>query len=461
MVWIEYFGLFKNRGEKMVVKRNFEKMKMGIKKEKGVKRKRKKGKEKISLAAFMKEPKQVVLKNRIYMDHGASTPVRKEVLKVMLPYFSEKYGNASSLHLFGREAAQALEESRKIIATAIGARSEEIIFTSGGTESDNLAIKGIAFANGRKTGHIITSLIEHPAVMATCRYLERKGYMVTYLPVDSDGQVSVADVRANITDETILVTIMHANNEIGTVQPVEGIARVCREKGVPFHTDAVQTFCKLPIDVHKMGIDMISLSSHKIYGPKGVGALYVKSGIKLEPTAHGGPHEMERRAGTENVAGIVGFATAAQLAMKEMPKEMKRQTKLRDKLIEEVMEQVKGMKLNGSARNRLPNNVNFSFVGLEGESLVLRLDQARIATSTGSACSSKKLEPSHVLLALGLTPESAHGSLRITIGRDNSEKDVKHLIGILPRIVRDLREISPTSMKIGLEEEENASSKKE
>jgi cysteine desulfurase len=248
---------------------------------------------------------------------------------------------------------------------------------------------------------------------------------------------------------------MHANNEIGSIQPIEGIARVCKEKGVLFHTDAVQTFCKLPIDVHKMGLDMMSMSGHKIYGPKGVGALYVGQGIKLEPTAHGGPHEMERRAGTENVAGIVGFATAAQLAIKEMPKEMKRQAKLRNKIIEQVMEITKGMKINGSMRNRLPNNINFSFVGLEGESLVLRLDRAGIATSTGSACSSKNLEPSHVLLAIGLTPELAHGSLRISLGRDNTEKDVDYLIGALPRVVRDLRDISPASMKIGLEEDNN------
>ncbi|MEM2974579.1 MAG: cysteine desulfurase family protein, partial [Candidatus Micrarchaeia archaeon] len=309
----------------------------------------------ISFAALIKGRERKIPRHRIYLDHAATTPVRKEVLQEMLPYFSDKYGNASSLHSFGREAAQAMEQSRVVIARSIGASPDEIIFTSGGTESDNLAIKGLAFANGRKSGHIITSLIEHPAVMATCRFLEKRGFKVTYLPVDSDGQVSVADVRSNITDETFLVTIMHANNEIGTIQPIEGIARICKEKGVLFHTDAVQTFCKLPIDVRKMGIDMMSLSGHKIYAPKGVGALYVKSGIKLEPIAHGGPHEMERRAGTENVAGIVGFATAAQLALKEMPKEMKRQARLRDIIIEQVSETVKGSKLNGSARNRLPN----------------------------------------------------------------------------------------------------------
>lgn len=422
---------------------------MKQKKEKKVK------KESVSLASFMKEPKRVIPKHRIYMDHAASTPVRKEVLDAMMPYFSEKYGNASSLHSFGREAAQAMEASRAEIARIIGAKPEEIIFTSGGTESDNLAIKGIALSNGRKSGHIITSLIEHPAVMSTCRYLERKGFKVTYLPVDSDGMVSVADVRASITDETFLVTIMHANNEIGSVQPIEGIARVCKEKGVLFHTDAVQTFCKLPINVHRMEIDMMSLSGHKIYGPKGIGVLYVKQGIILEPVAHGGPHEMERRAGTENVAGMVGFATAAQLAIKEMPKEMKRQAKLRDKIIEQVMEVTKGMKINGSMRNRLPNNINFSFVGLEGESLVLRLDRAGVAASTGSACSSKKLEPSHVLLAIGLTPELAHGSLRISLGKDNTDTDVNYLITALPRVVRDLRDISPASMKIGLEEDDN------
>lgn len=405
-----------------------------------------------------KEPKITRGVKRIYMDHAATTPVRIEVIEAMLPYMKEKYGNASSLHSFGREAKEALEESREIIADAIGASPEEIIFTSGGTEADNLAIKGFALANREKGNHIITSSIEHMAVLNACKWLEEKGYRITYLPVDKDGLVSVADVRNAITDKTILISIMHANNEIGTIQPIEDIAKVAHEKNIAFHTDAVQSFGKIEVNVKKLGVDMLTLSAHKIYGPKGVGALYVKKGIKLDPLFHGGPHERNMRAGTENVAGIVGFAKAAELAMKEMKSESKRLTKLRDKIINTILkareddERMRGVRLNGHPTKRLPNNVNFSFDGAEGEAIVLKLDKLGIAASTGSACSSHELKPSHVLLALGIGPIKAHGSLRITLGKENTEADVDCLLKVLPEIITELREIS-SGKKIEQEEE--------
>lgn len=385
---------------------------------------------------------------RIYMDHAATTPVRKEVLKAMAPYFSEKFGNASSLHSFGIEAAEALQRARETIAKAIGAGPDEIVFTSGGTEANNLAIKGFAMANREKGNHIITSSIEHVTVLNACKWLEEKGFKVTYLPVDKDGLVSVADVRGAITEKTILISIMHANNEIGTIQPIEDIGRVAREKGIAFHTDAVQTFGKIPVNVNDLKVDLLSVSSHKLYGPKGVGALFVRKGVVLEPILHGGPHEGGRRAGTENVAGIVGFAAAAALSLKDMKREGKRLAKLRDKIIKTILkageddERMRGVRLNGHPTRRLPDNVNFSFEGAEGEAIVLKLNDKGIAASTGSACSSHDLKPSHVLLALGIGAVMAHGSLRITLGRDNSEKDVNYLIRVLPDIIYSLREMS-------------------
>jgi cysteine desulfurase len=377
---------------------------------------------------------------KIYLDNAATTPVDREVIEEMLPYFTQKYGNASSLHSFGREARDAIERSRERVAELIGAKSEEIIFTAGGTESDNIAIKGIAFRKGK--GHIITSQIEHPAVMATCQHLERKGFDVTYLPVDRYGMVNPEDVENAIRDDTILLTIMHANNEIGTIEPIEQIARIAKERGIPFHTDAVQSVGKIPVDVSKLDVDMLSISSHKIYGPKGVGALFIKEGLSLEPVMHGGGHEKGLRPSTENVPGIVGLGKACELAESRMEEDMKNMIRLRNKLIEGVLE-IEESYLNGHPEKRLPNNAHFRFTAVEGESLLLSLDDKGIAGSTGSACSSKKLKPSHVLLAIGLNEVQAHGSLRLTLGRENTEEEIDYVIETLPEIVEKLRAMSP------------------
>lgn len=379
---------------------------------------------------------------RIYMDHAATTPVAKEVVEAMLPYFSEKFGNASSLHSFGREAKDALERSREIIAKSIGAKSDEIIFTSGGTESDNMAIKEVAFMNREKGNHIITSKIEHHAVLHCCEFLEKMGFKITYLPVDEYGLVNPNDVEKAITPKTVLCTIMHANNEIGTIEPISEIGRICAKNKIYFHTDAVQTFGKVPIDVKKMNIDLMSVSSHKLYGPKGVGFLFVKKGTKIGQLIHGGGHEFDLRSGTENVAGIVGFAKATEIAMKNMPKESKNEIMLRDKLIRDVLK-IPNTKLNGHPTQRLPNNANFSFSGIEGEALIMHLDMNGIAASTGSACSTKSLEPSHVLTAIGLPAEKAHGSLRLTLGKDNTESDIDYAVSKVKDIVENLRKISP------------------
>ncbi|MCD6147005.1 MAG: cysteine desulfurase NifS [Thermoplasmata archaeon] len=377
---------------------------------------------------------------RVYLDHAATTPVDEKVLEEMLPYFTKKYGNASSLHSFGREARDAIERSRERVAELIGAESEEIIFTAGGTESDNIAIKGIAFRKGK--GHIITSQIEHPAVMATCQHLEKKGFDVTYLPVDKYGMVSPEDVENAIRDDTILITIMHANNEIGTVEPIEEIAKIARENEIVFHTDAVQSVGKIPVNVKRIGMDMLSISAHKIYGPKGVGALYIKKGTKIEAIIHGGGHEKGLRPSTENVPGIVGLGKACELAEKRMEEDMKRMQRLRDKLIKSVLE-IEESYLNGHPEKRLPNNAHFRFAAVEGESLILSLDDKGIAGSTGSACSSKKLKPSHVLMAIGLNEVQAHGSLRLTLGRENTEEEIDYVIEVLPPILEKLRAMSP------------------
>jgi len=377
---------------------------------------------------------------RVYLDHAATTPVDEKVLEEMLPYFTKKYGNASSLHSFGREARDAIERSRERVAELIGAESEEIIFTAGGTESDNIAIKGIAFRKGK--GHIITSQIEHPAVMATCQHLEKKGFDVTYLPVDKYGMVSPEDVENAIRDDTILITIMHANNEIGTVEPIEEIAKIARENEIVFHTDAVQSVGKIPVNVKRIGMDMLSISAHKIYGPKGVGALYIKKGTKIEAIIHGGGHEKGLRPSTENVPGIVGLGKACELAEKRMEEDMKRMQRLRDRLIKGVLE-IEESYLNGHPEKRLPNNAHFRFAAVEGESLILSLDDKGIAGSTGSACSSKKLKPSHVLMAIGLNEVQAHGSLRLTLGRENTEEEIDYVIEVLPPILEKLRAMSP------------------
>jgi len=391
---------------------------------------------------YIKEQKKMSDRS-IYLDHAATTPVRKEVVDVMLPYFTEKYGNPSSIYSIGRASKKAIEEAREKVAKAIGAEPREIFFTGSGTEADNWAIKGVAYANRQKGRHIITTAIEHHAVLHTCQYLESDGFDVTYLPVDSDGLVTAEQVRAAIRPDTILITIMFANNEIGTIQPIAEIGAIAREKGIYFHTDAVQAMGNIRINVSEMNIDMLSMSSHKFYGPKGIGALYVRKGVKLTSFMHGGAQERGRRASTENVPAIVGLAKALEIATENMNQYNRKLIALRDRTIEEIQKKVPFVKLNGHREKRLPGNVNFSFEFIEGESLLLMLDMKGIAASSGSACTSGSLDPSHVLLAIGLPHEIAHGSLRITFGEENTDKDVDYLMEVLPEIVQRLREMSP------------------
>jgi cysteine desulfurase len=380
---------------------------------------------------------------RIYLDHAATTPTRPEVVKAMLPYFSDAFGNASSIHSLGREARGAVEEARTRVAELIGARSEEIIFTSGGTEADNHALKGVAYANERKGNHIITTSIEHHAVLEVCKFLGRRGFKITYLPVDKYGLVDPDDVKRAITGKTVLISVMHANNQVGTMEPVEEIGKIAREAEVYFHTDAVQTMGHIPVNVDKLNADLLAISGHKLYGPKGVGALYVRKGTKLVPLMHGGEQEKRRRAGTENVPAIVGLGKAVELAGQEIGREAERLAYLRDKLIKGLMKKIDHIRLNGHPTRRLPNNVNVSVDFVEGESMLLNLDLEGICASTGSACSSASLEPSHVLLALGLPAELAHCSLRFTLGRENTEADVERVLEVLPGIVTKLRAMSP------------------
>jgi cysteine desulfurase len=380
---------------------------------------------------------------RIYLDHAATTPTHPEVVKVMLPYFTDAFGNPSSIYSYGQEAKGGVEEARAKVAELIGARSEEIIFTSGGTEADNFALKGIAYANERKGNHIITTVIEHHAVLEVCKFLERRGFKITCLPVDKYGLVDPDDVKKAITTKTILISVIHANNEVGTIEPVEEIGEIGREAGVYFHTDAVQTVGHIPVNVDKLKVDLLSISGHKLYGPKGVGALYVRKGTKLVSFLHGGEQEKGRRAGTENVPAIVGLGKAAELAGEEMDKEVEQLTYLRDKLIKGLVERIDHIRLNGHPRKRLPNNVNVSVDFVEGESMILNLDLEGICASSGSACTSSSLEPSHVLLALGVLPEQAHCSLRFTLGRENTEADVERVLEVLPGIVAKLRAMSP------------------
>jgi len=391
---------------------------------------------------------------KIYLDNAATTPLDPRVLKAMLPFLKEEYGNPSSLHSLGQRSREAIEKSREIIANFIKAKTDEIFFTSGGTESNNFAIKGVAFANEKFGKHIITSKIEHHAVLEPCHWLEKNGFKVSYLDVDKNGLINVNQVEKTITDETILVSIMHANNEIGTIEPIVEIGNLIKkvreerkERNIKtpiyFHTDAVQTFGHLPINVNELNVDLLSASAHKLYGPKGTGLLYIKKGVKIEPLIHGGGHEKGLRSGTENTAGIVGFAKAVEIAKKEMDKEYQRLTKFRDLLIEEIFKKIDGVSLNGDRYLRLPNNINISVKGVEGEAMVLYLDKKGIACSTGSACSSHSLEPSHVLLAIGKSPEEAHSSLRITLGRFTKEKDLKIFIQALTETINYLRKISP------------------
>jgi cysteine desulfurase len=380
--------------------------------------------------------------DRIYLDNAATTPVDKRVLEAMLPYYSDVFGNPSSLHSHGQEAKKAIEEAREKVAKALGADSEEIYFTSGGSESDNWALKGVAYALKEKGNHIITTEIEHHAVLHTCRYLEKEGFKVTYLPVDEYGLVKPEDLKKAITDKTILVSIMFANNEIGTIEPIEELVKIAHEKNVYFHTDAVQAVGNIPIDVKKLDVDLLSLSAHKIYGPKGVGALYIKKGVKIHSLIQGGTQERNRRAGTENVPGIVGLGEAIELITKNLDSHINKLTFLRDKLINGILEKIPYTRLNGHPTKRLPGNVNVSFEFIDGESLILNLDMAGICASSGSACTSGSLEPSHVLLAIGLSKELARGSLRLTIGKDNTEEDIDKVLEALPQIVKRLRSIS-------------------
>ncbi len=384
---------------------------------------------------------------RIYMDHGATTRPDPEVVNAMLPFFNEFFGNASSLHTFGQEAAQALVSSRKTVADFLGAEPEEIIFTSGGTESDNLALKGIAYLKKNKGKHIITSVIEHPAILNTCKYLGDMGYRITYVPVDDQGLIDPAEVKDAITDDTILISIMHANNEIGTIQPIKEISAIAHEHGVLIHTDAVQSVGKMPVNVDDLGVDMLSISAHKIYGPKGVGALYVRKGTRLQGLSQGGSHEMKKRAGTENIPGIVGMAKAVELAEQRLEGDTKYLENLRDTMIRKILDSIPESYLNGHPTKRLCNNVHVRFSYVEGESLLMMLDMKGVAVSTGSACSSKSLEHSHVLAALGIMPEEIHGNLRITLGRENTMDDVDYVVENLVDIVKKLRAMSPIAPK--------------
>jgi len=379
----------------------------------------------------------------IYMDHSATSPIKEEVFKAMEPYLKESFGNASTLYYLGREAKEAMENARRKVAELIGADLSEIIFTSGGTESDNIAIQGIAYKMQSKGNHIITSSIEHPAVIETCKALEKRGFEVTYLPVYENGIIKINDLKEAISDETILITIMHANNEIGTIQPIAEIGEIAKKHDIKFHTDAVQSVGKIPIDVKKLNVDLLSISAHKLYGPKGIGALYIKKGTRIEPILFGGGQEHDLRPGTENIPGIIGFGKACEIANRELENSIPYLTNLRDKLIDSVLNNIEKSYLNGDKKKRLPGNVNFRFTGIEGESIVLMLDSMGIAGSTGSACSSKKLTASHVLKAIGLEDVDSHGSLRLTLGVENTEKEVLVIIQAISSVVEKLRVISP------------------
>jgi cysteine desulfurase len=380
---------------------------------------------------------------RIYLDHNATTPVHPEVLEAMLPYYKDKFGNASSIHSFGRETKVALEESREKVAKFINASPSEIYFTSGGTESDNLAVKGTTFANRKKGKHIVTSKIEHHAVLESCKFLEKEGFQVTYLPVDKYGLVDPDDLKKTLRENTILVSIMHANNEVGTIQPIEELCKIAKKRGAYFHTDAVQSVGKMPVDVQKLDVDMLSMSGHKIYGPKGVGAIYIKKGTRVTSWSHGGSHERSRRAGTENVPGIVGLAKAVEIAYRDMEEQSQHLKNLTETFYQKLTQTISNVILNGHMEKRIPNTLNLSFKAVEGESIILSLDLKGVAVASGSACTSGTLEPSHVLSAMGISPEIAQGAIRFSFGRDNTMEDVDYVVEILPEIVSRLRAMSP------------------
>lgn len=383
---------------------------------------------------------------RVYFDHNATTPVDRAVLETMQPYFTEEYGNASSIHTAGQRARAAVERAREQVAGLLGAKPSEIVFTSGGTESDNLAIFGVVGAAAGKR-HVITTSIEHHAVLNACQALEKRGVEVSYVPVDSDGLVDPDDIRRALRPETVLISVMQANNELGTIQPVEEIGRVAAGADVYFHSDAVQSAGKVPLDVAGIGVDLLSISAHKIYGPKGVGALFVRAGTALEPQFHGGHHERDRRPGTENVPGIVGLGKAAELACKHLAADAKHLAALRDRLEESLLAQVPQCRVNGSREHRVANTTNLTFAGAEGEALEIALDLKGVACSTGAACSSGAIEPSHVLTAIGLAPEDARASLRFSLGRSNTREQVQFALGVIIEVVERLRDLSPVYKK--------------
>jgi len=376
---------------------------------------------------------------KIYLDNAATTRVDQEVLNAMMPYFTEKFGNASSLHSFGREAERAVSDARKVIMKRANAKRHRLIFTSGGTESNNFALKGVAFANRDRGKHIITTKIEHDCVLNSCKWLQKQGFEVTYLPVDRDGFVSPDQLQEAIRKDTIIASVIHANNEIGTIEPITEIGRICSDHGVYLHTDACQSFTKVPLNLDKQKIDLVTINSHKIYGPKGVGGLFIREGVKIDPLMHGGGHEFGLRSGTDNVAGIVGFAKAAEI-MKD--KHIENMARLRDMLMDGAL-RIEDSWLNGPRKDRLCNNAHFTFKYIEGESLIIHLDLKGISSSTGSACSSKSLEPSHVLTAIGLKPEEAHGSVRFSLGKENTSEEIAYTLDALKEAVGTLRKISP------------------
>jgi len=384
---------------------------------------------------------------RVYMDHNATTPVHPEVLEAMMPFFQENFGNASSIHWAGREVKKYMDEARENVAALLNATPNEIIFTGGGTESDNMAIKGVAFAAREKGRHIITTQVEHHAVLHTCQFLEKMGYEITYLPVDSDGRIDLSELRRSIKDQTILITIMFANNETGTIFPVQKIGEIAREKGIIFHTDAIQAAGKVPIDLKQLPVDILSLSGHKLYAPKGIGAQYIRSGTPLTSLIHGGSQERHRRAGTENVPYIVGLGKACEIARRDFRKRHDHLLALRDQLRQGIIHRIPHVKLNGHPTECLPNTLNMSFLYIEGESLLLNLDLEGIAVSSGSACTSGSLEPSHVLLAMGIPPEIAQSAIRFSLGWSNTLEDVDYTVEVLPRIVQRLRDMSPLYQK--------------
>jgi len=383
------------------------------------------------------------LKRKIYVDHNATTPLDPAVLDEMLPFLRDDWGNPSSVHWAARGPKAALEKARERVASLINAAPLEIVFNSTGTEGDNHAIKGAAFARKNKGNHIITTVVEHPAVLNTCKYMEKEGFEVTYLKVDSMGRLDLEELRSAIRPETILITIMYANNETGVIFPIKEIAKIARERGVTFHTDAVQAVGKIPIDVKDLGVDLLTLSGHKLYGPKGTGALYVRRGVRLVPLLHGGHQERNRRGGTENVAGLVGLGKACELSAEHMEESVARMKALRDRLEKGLMEKIPDIKVNGDPEARLPNTANISFEYVEGESLLLNLDMMGVAASSGSACTSGSLEASHVLLAMSLSHEMSHGSVRFSLGRHNTEEEIDYIIEIMPPIVERMRSMSP------------------